>query len=1027
MRNIYRFRLHPLTSAVLLALSASSPQVFAVSCPATIDSNTSPLIQTCDMASGQSLLVSATGSVGLSSSGNAAIVVPAALSAGSITNQGQLFGNLLGISLLSGSSTGNILNQGTITAATGINLDEAGAGNITNAGTGVISATQNGISISSNTTTTTVGSVSNVGTINVSGAEQFAGSGINVGATFPRLTMGGISNAGQITITGVDTHGISSDANGIALNRDPVLTGGISNTAQGSISVQSNVNLRNAALIDLGSTSASANGIGAFGYGAGMIAGSITNDGSITAAVQIDESNPNGLTSGTTFDAFAGVFGINVDSWNGVQDVTNSGTLTATATIQTGSGTGGLNFNNQATAVGLIANGLPAAANISNTGTITTTATSSDGIAQVVGLFVASSALSGNLTNTGNITASASVESGNGASAYGIVLANMTMGGNLINSGSVSALTSNGSATKAGIGLAFMSGSQVSGSLQNDLNASIRGDQIGIQIDSTSGITGGIDNRGTIHGGTTALDLANTTPFTITNRGTLSGNVNLGVNTLTILSTGAISNGNVVGTLSGATGVVNIGDTSGNTADFTAQGNFTGLSAFNINTGSTLHSYNALSIDASTITNSGTLSVAAGHTVSINGAYTQTGTYQWGAITNAIGGYGVVNVTGAATLTGSTFAIKPGSNLAIGTYSGILSATSLTGGNSLAGGTYYNLAYAIVPETGDANILDLVVTRSLNPTPLLSGGQANAVIQLATESLSVLHDRANRMSGKSYEGTSVDNHIWIAPYGSQGDQNGNGTVDGYSHRTAGIAFGADNNYSGDWRLGAALSFGHSDVSGDNTTNVDRLRINSYQVASYAKGKIRDMVDLTFIASLATDRSSTSRNDTTASTLPVTATADYSGWHGTAGIEVAHSYPLNEKQTITPKIGVDYIHAHVNGYTDSDSLKVEKQTANALVFSTGGEYVYAFDGGGRFIANVGIRYDTMAEQSTITSTLNGGAPYTTTGINPGHTAYQGGIGYEVLRDKGATILIKYDTYKRSGYFSNMASVNVKVPF
>ena len=162
--------------------------------------------------------------------------------------------------------------------------------------------------------------------------------------------------------------------------------------------------------------------------------------------------------------------------------------------------------------------------NIVNAGTGTLTGNNN-------GIFLENSAsISGTITNNNTIT---------GTSFDGVLLANASVAGVANNAGTISG-------NRAGIRLEA-SASITTNGITNASGATISGNVDGIEVNAAT-VTGGIDNDGTISGGTNAINIVSpVAPVTVTNSGTLTGNVVLADGTLNLDNASASVSGTVTG------------------------------------------------------------------------------------------------------------------------------------------------------------------------------------------------------------------------------------------------------------------------------------------------------------------------------------------------------------------------------------------------------------------------------------------------------------------------------------------------
>lgn len=638
------------------------------------------------------------------------------------------------------------------------------------------------------------------------------------------------------------------------------------------------------------------------------------------------------------------------------------------------------------------------------------------------GLQIINSSVSGNINNSGTVDARGNYSAIqlDGATVYG---SSASVPGELRNSGSIDA-------TGASIGIELRNNSQI-GTIINTNSGVISAGDYGISVSANSQVTGGIVNDGVINA-TDALNLANTgSAFTVSNSGALEGNVVLGINRLDLIGSATVS-----GTVSGGSGsVVNLGSDLAHTTNFTAAGNFTGLSAFNINQGSQLNSFNGLAIAATTMTNAGTFSIAAGHTVNLTGNYVQAagGVFRTGLSSATT--YGKLAVSGNVDMSASNnidVNVVGSPVLAIGTViSGVITAggtlTTASGitvtdnsylfnfrgvrnGNSLdlvivsPNAASSANAQNAVNENGNpsavgaARVLDTLITDGASgdmsqvitalgqlgsakevsdavsqTLPVAVGATAASVANTISLTNRIVQARLASNRGLSSGDAVAERGVWGKPFGSWGNQRARDGVPGYNANSSGIMFGADGAVNANDRIGAAFMYAKTnlDASGASAQSAD---INMYQLMLYGSHSLDPATDINWQADYGMSRTRSHRTITFGS-LDRVANGKYDGtsWHLGAG--VSHLMPLGEVTSLTPSVRLDYIKVNNQAYTetgaDALNLSVEKQDAKQFIVSSNARLSHALSEGMTVSAELGGGYDFLSKRNSVSSTFVGG--------------------------------------------------------
>ena len=573
--------------------------------------------------------------------------------------------------------------------------------------------------------------------------------------------------------------------------------------------------------------------------------------------------------------------------------------------------------------------------------------------------------------------------------------------------------------------------------------------------------------------------VAPTTKIVVANSGLLDGGVVLHNNTLNLNGTA----GRITGAVTGDPGsTVNVNGT------FTTEDTFS-VDAFTIASGGVFNMAHGVTA-ASGVSNGGTLSVAAGDTVTITGDYTQTagGIFQTGAA--SLASYGKLVVTGTANLSASNTVdvkVSAGDTLANGNVlTSVLSAGTLTAGaltvtdnsamwnftgtvngNAIDLTTEQALTFADAVSSGAvspaaagvAGALDVIqdagatgdmqtVLNALGALategevaaavtqlmPGFAGGGAQVAMGLASSGGSqVVHERMSggRHGLSSGDPLFKDRMVWAQPFYSWTDQNERKGVAGYRADSYGVALGADGKVNEQWRAGAALSLAKGDVDGDSPVTRNNLTIDTYQVNLYATGQLSEATSLNLQAGLGINDNDSSRHIVFGG-LNRIASGDYMSWHTLLDAELEHGYKVSEKAALASYLRAQYTYVNVEDYAETGAgainLHLDDNNEDSLVVTVGGRVAYAVTDQVKLTGHLGAGYDLMASQSSVTATFaGGGASFVTDGLDPSAFVMQGGLGFEMLNANGLTVTARYDVDGREDYTNQTASIKFRLPF
>lgn len=903
-----------------------------------------------------------------------------------------------------------------------------------------------------NTTNANVISVTISGTGHVANS---AGHAINAGT-------GSIAN---ITITGSGNSNTAISATGGSAIQDASVNSNIGMAITNSGITASTITSNNWT-VTFSRTSGSGSFVYTQGNTAGTASGIVSSTGANNNAFAINLTgtatgtatlyNYNGTVSTTTVtNVNYAAFGVTTFGAAGNITVVN-GSAGGTGTIQAGGTANALWLRSQG-----------GATSVTNTrGTITSTATGNAAVASNrATVTVAHDAVTaGNVTITNSGTISNTNAAGGGNAIYMYSSAANTGQFDVTNNSGASITTATSGAA------AIRVNAPRSGTIANS------GTLTGAGTTGASGTAVAIDNS------------ANTTQTTINlqSGSTTNGALKLGTGAVSqdiVNLNGGTLNGDIVagGASKGTVNVTANTSTNGNIG--TAAGN--ALNSLAI-TGGVLTLNN--NVKATTTSNSATLAISSGNTSTATGDYTQAaaGTFRTGLTSNT--GFGKLVVTGTATLqsnakidvnvvgtpsltVGTTLAsvISAGTLTSDGTYSvtdnsSLFNFTAAKNGNAvdltIAKGTTAASATAGAGNTaasGAAAVFDSLIGSSgltaemssvittlgqlstnqqvadavSQTLPLLSGSAQVAAGTALTGINRVVQARIESNRGLSSGDTFYgDEKFWMKPFGSWADQNDRKGVSGFKSRTGGLAFGADATISDTTRLGLSFAYAKADVTGNSSTAPNSSNVDIYQLIGYGSRSIDTDTEMNFQAGIGMNKTDGQRSILFTGT---TAKAKYDSLTATMGIGVGRSYKLSEKARFTPSVRADYTWIKDKSYTETGAgalnLNVQTHTSDELILAVDGKLAHEISTGTTLTANLGVGYDALSNQASITAAYAGaaGSSFVTKGLDPSPWMVRGGFGVISTTASGMEISARYDAERRQDFINQTASVKLRWAF
>lgn len=705
-----------------------------------------------------------------------------------------------------------------------------------------------------------------------------------------------------------------------------------------------------------------------------------------------------------------------------------------------------------------------------NGGNLTNSGTISGGANGVV-----VSANTGTLTNSGTIdgTTSGLVTSGtvqsivntgtiNGQSDFGI------SGGNGGTNGKFGTISNGAFGTISG-GQAGLYFDQYSNGADLIINAGkISSTDTGIKVDDSSVTIGSISNSGTITGATGISNIGVIT--SLTNSGTISGTTaaidNSG--TLGTITNSGVISGNIVNSSTNAL-TINGASASG------SYGTLTGGSISNTSSSLVFGSGNLLlednvDVTGRTLSNTGaTVKVTSATIPTITGTYNQSGGGLVVGVTSS-SSYGYLNVTGNATMSGSTVTLSGTTMQAGETYTVVRSgATGSYTGNSASisgrGGLTASLStssnnllvtlaakdYSTIGGGGSGSLggtLSQIAkqtsatatafqTSVLAPLDALSASQQSQAIkqlaptqnapsaQMGSAAASAVlgaveqHQQTAMAyapeTGKAAGSDSHDASLWGQFLGGGAIRSTTAAADGYKTLDFGLAFGIDNRFTPNVMAGLALSWVRALSQGLDNSSGSSTTLDNFQLTQY--GTLReDRVFMDWQLAVGWNRFDQKR---AIAFLGRTAKANYDGQQYLAKAKFGYDFAVMGA-TVTPMAGWSWSRAVTASYTEngagSANLTADRRGVNSVSQTLGAKtstLVNTAWGVLKPEARVEWIHD-YTQGAISTSGLMGGEAYTSTSSRLSPDGARLGLAATLNTDGDWSFRSEYEAEVRPGY-------------
>jgi outer membrane autotransporter protein len=430
--------------------------------------------------------------------------------------------------------------------------------------------------------------------------------------------------------------------------------------------------------------------------------------------------------------------------------------------------------------------------------------------------------------------------------------------------------------------------------------------------------------------------------------------------------------------------------------------------------------------------------VAAGAVVKDGEFFKVATTYQINGTTLAAGAATLPNVESSNSLISWAAAVNDSGNLVLESEvstggitgvsgSGIQALNTLLGFDSELGSRVQNL-------DGDAAVrkaaeqLRPEINNGSFQTALAMTDKVFGLVdsRLEETQIAALTGRSGVSTGEQANGTGV----WFQGFGFRGEQDRRKGVDGYTADAYGFAFGADSEIGdGNIRVGAAFSYGNSNVDDQGVNRGNRLDIDSYQATLYGSRLMNGWYLNGALAAAKHDI------DSKRVILGSAVDGNHDAWQYTARIEAG--MPLNMgAATVTPVASLTYSLLDEDSYSEhgTGALHIGSEKTSSIRSGLGAKALIPLSSGAvstdlelRAIWNHEF---ANAEQDATARFVDGGTSFRTNGVDVARNSANLGASLKISGgDKAVkqSLLVSYDAEVREQYVGQTARLQARFDF
>ncbi|MEC9413181.1 MAG: autotransporter domain-containing protein [Pseudomonadota bacterium] len=328
---------------------------------------------------------------------------------------------------------------------------------------------------------------------------------------------------------------------------------------------------------------------------------------------------------------------------------------------------------------------------------------------------------------------------------------------------------------------------------------------------------------------------------------------------------------------------------------------------------------------------------------------------------------------------------------------------------------------------------DQEITEAVAETlPLLVGGTTKLAANTLHSTNRVIQSRqANTRGLSSGDAFLTDKNMWLKPVGSWTRQQERNGVSGYDADSYGFVVGMDGDVSQSSRLGLALSYMNTRVDGNGLSSGNKADIDAYQLIAYGSHDLAQFenVELNWQADVGMNKNDSKRQ---ISFIGRTAESDYDSYTAHIGVGVGKRFELNENSTVMPSIRADYAYIRDESYTEKGagaiSLDVDSVHTEEFILMAQTDIDHQLNDKTTLLANMGIGYDLINDDTSMTASYTGGGTaFTTEGIDPSPWLARAGVGATVNINDYTDITAQYDVEGREDFLNQTASVKLRLSF
>ena len=326
-----------------------------------------------------------------------------------------------------------------------------------------------------------------------------------------------------------------------------------------------------------------------------------------------------------------------------------------------------------------------------------------------------------------------------------------------------------------------------------------------------------------------------------------------------------------------------------------------------------------------------------------------------------------------------------------------------------------------------------------------SGSAVQAGVSVSTQTKTITNTRLASVRNEGLSNSTVSGFaagddssrletLWGQGFYQNADQDQRDGVAGYDAETYGFIAGADTAGSNeDWILGAALSYGLTDVESEAADQA-QTDIDAYQISIYGNYDLTDDAYISGQVGYIYGQNETTRTNV-GGVSGLTANGEFDSHTISASAEVGRSF-AHKNATFTPFLTASAVHYTAEGYTETGagtaSLTVGEADMDVLEFGAGVDtklsYTLQNQATVEPAIRIGVHHDVIGDTFETTNQFGSlGSSFTVSGFEPAKTTFNIGAGVTYFAPENWELSARYDYEFKSDYDAHSGSAKAAYKF